>query len=54
MHFCEKKIRNHVKIIVVDNDEEKIIETELKKKFPSVIYLKPEKNLNIGCILCLT
>jgi GT2 family glycosyltransferase len=35
-------------IIIVDNDEEKAIEKELKEKFPSVLYLKPEKNLGFG------
>ncbi len=32
-------------IIVVDNDEEKVIETDLKNKFPKVVYVK---NKNTG------
>lgn len=34
-------------IIVVDNDEKKTIQTELKKKFPKVIYF-PNKNKGYG------
>ena len=35
-------------VIVVDNDEEKKIEKELKQKFPFVIYIRSTKNLGYG------
>lgn len=35
-------------VIVVDNDETKTIESELKKRFPWVIYAKSPKNLGFG------
>lgn len=35
-------------IIVVDNDEEKIIEKELKQKFPRVLYVSAKGNIGFG------
>jgi len=35
-------------LIVVDNDEQKIIEKDLRKKFPSVIYIKNPRNNGYG------
>lgn len=35
-------------VIVVDNDEARVLEKELIKKFPKVKYVKSEKNLGFG------
>jgi N-acetylglucosaminyl-diphospho-decaprenol L-rhamnosyltransferase len=35
-------------VIVVDNDEEKVIEKELKKKFPKIVYIKSKSNVGFG------
>lgn len=35
-------------VIVVDNDEEKSIEKELKKQFPDIVYIKSPGNIGFG------
>ncbi|QQG40488.1 MAG: glycosyltransferase family 2 protein [Candidatus Levyibacteriota bacterium] len=35
-------------IIVIDNNEEPTIKSELSKKFPNVIYIKTNKNIGFG------
>ncbi|MDP3987954.1 MAG: glycosyltransferase [Candidatus Levybacteria bacterium] len=50
---CLRSIRNNnpkfkFEVLVVDNDEEKIIEKELKKSFPWVKYIKNSKNTGYG------
>lgn len=44
----DSKPKTDFEIIVVDNDEEKVIEKELSKEFPKVKYLKSKKNLGYG------
>jgi len=50
---CLASIRNTnskvpYEIIVVDNDEKKTIEKELKKEFPKVMYIKSPQNKGFG------
>ncbi len=42
------KPKNSFEIIVVDNDEIKTIEKDLKKKFPKVRYIKSNENVGYG------
>jgi GT2 family glycosyltransferase len=40
-----KQSKTAIEVIVVDNDENPVIEKQLHKKFPKVIYVKSPKNL---------
>ena len=42
------KTKKRIEIIVVDNDEQKKIKTELRIKFPNVKYIPSKKNLGFG------
>src|SRR3989344_3834203 len=44
----KSKPRTSFEIIVIDNDEEAVIEKELKIKFPNVRYVRSNKNLGYG------
>ena len=44
----DSKPKASFEIIVVDNDENKSIEKDLRKTFPKVRYIKSEKNLGYG------
>ncbi|RJQ38907.1 glycosyltransferase [Candidatus Microgenomates bacterium] len=46
--ILKSKTKVLFEIIVVDNDEKKIIEKELKKKFPLVKYIKSMENVGFG------
>src|SRR6266480_1744701 len=53
LFHCIQSIKNSYiqydyEIIVVDNDEEKTIEKELKKKIPVVTYIKSPGNIGFG------
>lgn len=44
----KSKIKKSYEIIVVDNDEKKTVDIDLKKKFPEVKYIPAKKNLGFG------
>lgn len=46
--IIKSKARVSYEIIVVDNDEEKVIESKLKRKFPNVLYIKSPANIGFG------
>jgi len=46
--IIQSKPKVSYEIIVVDNDEEKIIESEVKRKYPKVLYIKSPGNIGFG------
>src|SRR3989344_3100604 len=46
--ILNSKPKTKYEIIVVDNDEENIIEKDLKDRYPKVRYIKTPKNIGFG------